>query len=200
MKKKTIILGSILLVLAMVTGIFCTNLFGSRDLICNFGNRILWKLDRESVSVQNMIHAVIDTNANSKLEQLEKIVFPKEAYIDKYDASASVDEEWQEKADFREIDDYLLSYDFLVVFPKEETKQFVEALRRSGFIEYIKKEDKFVNIPQTLGSFSPEQLSYAFKLEYPSKSKFPDVYIRGPQLICIYIFEDSENTKVIIDS
>lgn len=45
MKKKTIILGSVLLVLAMVTGIFCTNLFGSRTgsatlEIKSFGNSI----------------------------------------------------------------------------------------------------------------------------------------------------------------
>lgn len=197
MKKEAIILGSILLVLAMVTGILCTNLFGSRDWICNFGNRICWRFDRESVSVQNMIHAVIGTNANSKLEQLEKIIFPEEAYVDAYDARTAYNGRIQE------MDDYNLSYDFLVVLPKEKTKLFIGALDHAGFTEcytYQSREDTTIKIPQTFDAVSPEQLSYIFKLEYAPQSKFPGVLVRGLDSINLYIFEGAENTKVIVSS
>lgn len=57
MKKKTIIIGAVVVVLAMAIAALCTNLFGFRTRAAKGINRIRWNIDCESISVETALHA-----------------------------------------------------------------------------------------------------------------------------------------------
>lgn len=146
MKKKTIIIGVVVLVLAMLITALCTNLFGCRDWTMSFINRIHWKIDHQNVAVQSVVRSIIGESTNSKLKYIEKIVFPEEAYVKEYNVESFLKGNVQEQKRFG------CTYEFKVIIPKEKVVSFAGALTQAGYNQLSREDWK--NIPQTFGSLS----------------------------------------------
>ena len=192
MKKKTIIIGVVVLVLAVLITALCTNLFGCRDWTTNFINRIHWKIDHQNVAVQSIVRSIIGESTNFKLKHIEKIIFPEEAYVDDYNVESFLKGNVQEQKRFG------CTYEFKVIIPKEKVELFAGALTQAGYNQ-VNKED-LKNIPQTFGSLSEEQIQYVFEVEFAMQSNSPDEYVRGIDSVRVYIAGMAEETVVIISA
>ena len=72
----------------MLITALCTNLFGFRTKAANRINRIRWNIDCESISVETALHAIMGNTQG--IDVLDEIIFPKEAYVDDYNAKTSI--------------------------------------------------------------------------------------------------------------
>ncbi len=195
MKKKTIIIGAVVLILAMAIVALCTNLFGFRTRAANGINRIRWNIDCESISVETALHAIMGNTQG--IDVLDEIIFPKEAYVDDYNVKTSIisNDLYDEKS---------YEYEIHISMPKEQTSTFITALSSANFAEeYRTSADKQwgMYIPQSFGALSSDQLSYVFErlygVEHPSYKGTDFAPTTG--LVRVYIVGSEDITEIIIN-
>lgn len=195
MKKKTIIIGVVVLVLALLITALCTNLLGFRTKAVNGINHIRWSIDCESISVEAALHAIMGNTQG--IDILGEIMFPKEAYVDAYNVRTSTvsNDLYDEESN---------SYEIHIILPKKQTTAFITALSSANFTEeYRAPADKQwgMYIPQSFGALSRDQLSYVFERLYSvAHSSYKGTDFRPTTgLARIYIAESEDVTEVIID-